>query len=58
MMLRDYFINLDTRLHQEDINHAELTELLTTVFYRGLFLENPPADKLCYTKNLQFMKRG
>jgi AcrR family transcriptional regulator len=58
MMLRDYFINLDTRLHQEDIDHAELTELLTTVFYRGLFLENPPADKLCYTKNLQFMKRG
>ena len=44
MMLRDYFINLDTHLHQEEIDHSDITELLTTVFYRGLFLENPPVE--------------
>lgn len=57
MMLRDYFINHDQKLHAESIDRAQLTELLTTVFYRGLFLENPPAEKLHYTRNLQYMKR-
>ncbi|MEE3239476.1 MAG: TetR/AcrR family transcriptional regulator [Pseudomonadota bacterium] len=58
MMLRDYFINLDTHLHQEEIDHSDITELLTTVFYRGLFLENPPVEKLSYTKNLKYMRRN
>ena len=58
MMLRDYFINLDTHLHQEEIDHSDITELLTTVFYRGLFLENPPINKLSYTKNLKYMRRN
>lgn len=57
MMLRDYFINQDKKLHAEKIDRQQLTELLTTVFYRGLFLENPPAEQLEYTKNLQHMKR-
>ena len=58
MMLRDYFINLDTHLNQEEIDHSDITELLTTVFYRGLFLENPPVEKLSYTKNLKYMRRN
>ncbi len=57
MLLRDYFINRDEQLHSKDINREELTELLTVVFYRGLFLENPPAEKLTYTKNLLHMKK-
>lgn len=57
MLLRDYYINQDQKLHAESIDRQQLTELLTTVFYRGLFLENPPADKLSYSRNLQFMQR-
>jgi hypothetical protein len=57
MILRDYFINHDERLSAQPIDRQQLTELLTTVFYRGLFLENPPSDQLAYTRNLQYMKR-
>ena len=57
MMLRDYFINQDRQLHAKKIDRQQLTELLTTVFYRGLFLENPPSEQLAYTRNLEHMKR-
>ena len=56
-LLREYYINGNSALNAQQLSIEEMAELLATTFYRGLFLENPPADKLSYTKNLQFMVR-
>lgn len=58
-VLRDYYVNSEPRLTAAEMAGDELAELLAVMFYRGLFLENPPAEKLQYCKNLQAMhKRG
>ena len=57
VVLRDYFFNRDPALTAEPLTVEQLAELLSVIFYRGLFLQNPPAEKLVYTKNLQFMAR-
>ncbi|MFK8018900.1 MAG: TetR/AcrR family transcriptional regulator [Pseudomonadales bacterium] len=49
MLLRDYFINHDAALHSKEVSIDELVELLSVTFYRGLFAQNPPAEKLKYT---------
>lgn len=56
-ILRDYYINQDPVLAKKKIKPAQMAELLSVMFYRGLFLENPPAEKLDYTKNLLHMVR-
>ncbi len=56
-ILRDYYINRDPRLLEHPLSVDEMAELLSVTFYRGLFLENPPAEKLSYTSNLQYMKK-
>lgn len=56
-ILRDYYINRDTVLVEQEVDLEEMAELITVVFYRGLFLENPPAEKMIYTRNLQLMKK-
>lgn len=50
MLLRDYFINEDKNLRAVAVSREELIELLSIMFYRGLFASNPPADRLKYTK--------
>ncbi|WP_162844167.1 TetR/AcrR family transcriptional regulator [Sinobacterium caligoides] len=57
-ILRDYYINEDDELVQQPLSVEEMAELLTVTFYRGLFLENPPAEKLVYTANLRAMVRS
>ena len=57
VVLRDYFINKDPALTAEPLTVEQLAELMSVIFYRGLFLQNPPAEKLTYTKNLQQMVR-
>jgi AcrR family transcriptional regulator len=56
-ILRDYYINDDVELKKQQLSIEEMAELLTVTFYRGLFLENPPAEKLAYTANLRAMVR-
>jgi len=56
-ILRDYYINREDELVKQTVSPQEMAELITVVFYRGLFLENPPAEKLSYTRNLQLMKK-
>jgi AcrR family transcriptional regulator len=56
-LLREYFINRSATTRAAGLDVDEITELLTTLFYRALFLENPPAEKLNYTKNLAKMVR-
>lgn len=50
MLLRDYFINEDKNLRAVEVSREELIELLSIMFYRGLFASNPPVDRLKYTK--------
>ena len=57
-LLREYFVDRSDTLRAADVSVEELTELITTMFYRALFLENPPADKLNYTRNLARMVRN
>jgi len=54
-ILRDYYINQDPSLTAQRLTIEEITELLTVIFYRGLFLQHPPSEKLKYTANLQHM---
>lgn len=54
-ILRDYYINREGVLRGKKLSVDEMAELITVMFYRGLFLENPPADKLRYTTHLQHM---
>lgn len=55
--LRNYYINREPALMEEPVDVEEIAELLTVIYYRGLFMENPPIEKLSYTANLQYMKR-
>jgi AcrR family transcriptional regulator len=57
-ILRDYFVNREAVLVGSELDVDQMTELITVIFYRGLFLENPPAEKLYYTANLQAMRKS
>ncbi len=57
-LLRDYFVNRQPELTAGNLAVEEITELLTVMLYRGLFLQNPPVEKLRYTRNLQYMVRA
>lgn len=48
-LLRDFYINEDKSLLGEPVSEEELAELLSVIFYRGLFLQNPPAERLQFT---------
>lgn len=54
-ILRDYYINREPALTASELKAEEIAELLATMFYRGLFLQHPPAEKLKYTANLQYL---
>lgn len=56
-ILRDYYINREPALVAEQVTIDEMAELISVIFYRGLFLENPPAEQLSYAANLQNMKK-
>lgn len=57
-LLRDYFVNREPALTASKLDVEEITELLTVMLYRGLFLENPPLEKLRYTRNLEHMVKN
>lgn len=57
-LLREYFINNSRTLQAAQLSVDEMTELLSTMFYRALFLEHPPIEKLTYTQNLAAMARN
>ncbi len=55
-VLRDYYVNRESAIVSGSLAVEEMAELITVIYYRGLFLENPPAAKLRYTKKLQHMR--
>ena len=54
-LMREYFVNGSRTLRAAELDVDGMTELLSTLFYRALFLEHPPIEKLDYTKNLAAM---
>lgn len=58
VVLRDYFIDKDPALTAENLSVEDIAELLSVIFYRGLFLQHPAAEKLRYTRNLVKMARN
>ncbi len=57
VLLRDYYINQVSALVEEELSVEDIAELLSSLFYRGLFLENPPQEKLVHFKQLSTLKR-
>ena len=57
-LLREYFINESETLRAADLSVEQLTELLTIMFYRALFLQNPDEEQLHYSRNLTAMVRS
>lgn len=57
-LVREYFINESTTLRAAKLSEAQFAELLSTLFYRALFLEHPDPEKLKYTRNLAAMARA
>jgi AcrR family transcriptional regulator len=56
-LIREYFINESKTLRAADLSVEEFAELLTTMFYRALFLQHPESGQLKYTRNLTAMAR-
>jgi AcrR family transcriptional regulator len=56
-LMREYFINQSKTLRAASLSVEQFTELLTTMFYRALFLQHPDEKQLKYTRNLAAMAR-
>ena len=57
-LIREYFINESKTLRAADLSVEEFAELLTTMYYRALFLANPDPEQLTYTSNLTAMVKA
>ena len=57
-LVREYFVNESKTLRAAKLSVEEFAELLSTMFYRALFLENPPQEQLKYTRNLATMVKS
>lgn len=56
-LMREHFINESKTLGAAKLSVEEFAELLTTMFYRALFLAHPEQAQLKYTRNLASMAR-
>lgn len=56
-LMREYFINESKTLCAAALSVEQFAELLTTMFYRALFLRHPDEKQLKYTRNLAAMAR-
>ena len=56
-LIREYFINGSKTLLAADLSVEQFAELLSTMFYRALFLQHPDEKQLKYTRNLTAMVR-
>lgn len=56
-LIREYFINRSKPLITAGLSVEQFSELISTMFYRALFLEHPQQKQLHYTRNLAAMAR-
>jgi len=57
VLLRDYFVDKIEKLASEPVSAEQLSELLSVMFYRGLFLQNPPREKLKHYRDIENMHK-
>ncbi len=57
-LLREYFINQSNTLRAAELSVEQFAELLSTMYYRGLFLQHPNDKQLKYARNLSAMVRA
>ncbi|CAA0125198.1 HTH-type transcriptional regulator BetI [Halioglobus japonicus] len=57
-LMREYFINESKTLRAAQLSVEQFVELLTTMFYRALFLAHPQEKQLKYTRNLTAMVKS
>ncbi len=47
-LLAEYYIARAPQLRALELDEEEMTEWISVMFYRALFLENPPRERLCH----------
>ena len=57
-LIREYFINRSEPVLAANLDVEQFAELISTMFYRALFLEHPDEKQLRYTRNLAAMARN
>lgn len=56
-VLSEYYIVRSPALRELDLDEEAMTEWITVMFYRGLFLENPPPERLRHAARVAGMRR-
>jgi AcrR family transcriptional regulator len=56
-LLSEYYIARTSELRSMELDEEEIAEWITVMFYRALFLENPPLERLRYATKLTHMRR-
>ncbi|MCP5089565.1 MAG: TetR/AcrR family transcriptional regulator [Gammaproteobacteria bacterium] len=57
-VLREYYVSRDPALRASKMKNEDMAELIAALFYRGLFLENPPAERLNFGLKLENVQRA
>lgn len=55
-MLREYYIEKVPEVRAFDLSEAEMAEWLTVVYYRALFLANPPQERLRHAAKIRTLE--
>lgn len=58
LFFKEYFIQQLPELKARAAGVDEISELISAIYYRALFLENPPKDRIHYWPQLLEMTRG
>ena len=57
-LLSEYYIVRAPALREIELGEEEMTEWISVMFYRALFLENPPPERLKHAALVEHLRRG
>ena len=57
-LLSEYYIVRAPALREMELDEEEMTEWISVMFYRALFLENPPAERLKHAALVAHLRRS
>jgi len=57
-LLSEYYIVRAPALREMELDEEEMTEWISVMFYRALFLENPPPERLKHAALVEHLRRG
>jgi len=55
MLLREYYITKNSALCASELSREQVAEMAAVIFYRGLFLKNPPGESRELARRLDFV---